>query len=81
MDVFQRLLNFLSEMERQNIFFTLARTRPDTVMVNIRVPGEYWEVEFFADGQIEVEVFTSRAGVEGVETLAELFARHSDEQG
>ncbi len=47
-------------------------------MVQITVPGEYWEVEFHEDGSVGVEVFVSRNGVEGAETLDELFDRFSD---
>lgn len=47
-------------------------------MVNIKVPNEYWEVEFFADGAVEVEVYTSRAGVDGEEALVELLEKHTD---
>ena len=42
------------------------------------MPGERWEVEFFADGSVEVEVFTSgaRNGLEGENALERLFATH-----
>lgn len=32
-------------------------------MVRVDVPGERWEIDYFADGEIEVERFTS-LGVE-----------------
>jgi len=32
-------------------------------MVEVHVPGARWEVEFFADGHVEVEVFKSAGGV------------------
>lgn len=46
-------------------------------MVEVAVPGERWEVEFFADGEVAVEVFRS-AGMEGEEALARLWADHTD---
>lgn len=46
-------------------------------MVMIAVPGARWEVEFFADGSIEVEVFESSGGVQGPELLARLFEEFS----
>jgi hypothetical protein len=32
-------------------------------MVEVHVPGARWEVEFFADGHVEVEIFQSASGV------------------
>jgi len=48
-------------------------------MVDIAVPGERWEVEFFEDGHVEVEVFRSTSdGLEGEEALDRLFEKFSD---
>jgi hypothetical protein len=48
-------------------------------MVEIAVPGERWEVEFFADGQAEVEVFGPSPGiVGGEEALQSLYDKFSD---
>jgi hypothetical protein len=75
---FEKLLDFLVHLEQHGISFQLKYIRADTVMVLI-YNGGYWEVEFFADGHVEVEVYTSRAGVEGEEVLDELFADYSDD--
>ena len=57
---FQRLLNFLLlELGTRDIEYTLRRAREDTIMVEFFVPGEHYEVEFFVDGHIEVEVYRS----------------------
>jgi hypothetical protein len=48
-------------------------------MVEVAVPGERWEIEFFADGHLEVEVFGKSEGViGGEETLSRLFDEFSD---
>ena len=77
MEPLQKLLDFLEKLDRKRIAFTLAYFRSETIMVRINVPGEKWEVEFFADGHIEVEIFKSWTGVEGEEVLQRLF----DENG
>ena len=81
MTSFQKLLDFLARLEEAKIHFALASIRSETIAVLIAVPGERWEVEFFADGVIEVEVFSSvqRSNVllEGEEALERLFATHS----
>ena len=53
------LLEFLCRLEAHRLSYTLAHNRDESIMVTIAVPGERWEVEFFADGAVEVEVFTS----------------------
>ena len=78
MESMQKLLDFLCELEQRKIFFKLARVRNEAVMVEIAVPGERWEVEFFVDGAVEVETFESTAGVQGEEALVGLFAKYSD---
>jgi hypothetical protein len=37
--------------------------RPEAVMVTVVIPGERVEVEFFADGRIEIERFISNGTV------------------
>ncbi len=47
-------------------------------MVLIAVPGERWKVEFFADGNVEVEVFKTRGNIEGKSELVRPFKEFSD---
>lgn len=68
-----QLLDFLGQLNRAGISYTLAHNRDEAIMVLIAVPGARWEVEFFADGSIEVEVFENSGGVQGPELLARLF--------
>jgi len=58
----QRLFDFLDELERHKFYFSLERDRSDTIMVRVDVPVEFWEVEFYANGEIEVEIFRSTGG-------------------
>lgn len=78
MNAMQTLLDFLGALERQRLFFRLSRVREETIMVEVAVPGARWEVEFFANGHVEVEVFNSSTGIEGEEALARLFAKHAE---
>jgi hypothetical protein len=47
-------------------------------MVSVAVPGERWEVEFFADGHVEVERFPSAGDIEGEEALKRLIDAFGD---
>lgn len=58
-----KLLNFLSELEERNIHYRLEHNRDEFIMVNVVIPGERWEVEFSADGNVEIEIFKNSEGV------------------
>jgi hypothetical protein len=70
-EVFERLLNFLNRLDEAHILYALGHTRPDSVMVTVAVPGWHWEVEFIADGSVEVERYESVAGVQSDPQLLE----------
>lgn len=74
-DVFRRLLDFLNQLDAAHVHYTLGHTRPDSVLVDISLPGWRWEAEFMLDGSIEIERYQSVAGVEDQpQLLKELFA-------
>jgi hypothetical protein len=74
-DVFGRLLDFLNRLDTAHVHYTLGHTRPESVMVDISVPGWRWEAEFMLDESVEIERYQSVAGVEDQpKLLDELFA-------
>jgi hypothetical protein len=66
------LLDFLSKLEEHNIYYRLNKVR-DAILVEIAVPGQRWEVEFFRDGSIEVENFLTTGEIEGPSVLDAIF--------
>lgn len=72
---------FLRRLEEARIHHTLATVREGAVMVQVALPGERWEIEFFPDRPPEVEVFRSHGTIEGTEALDRLLDEHggSDE--
>jgi hypothetical protein len=72
-----KLLGFLSKLEDDRISFRLQSVR-DAIMVEIVVPGERWEVEFFEDGQVELERFISTGRIENEHDLEEQLLKHID---
>ena len=72
----QALLDFLLALEERKIFHRISRVRAEALMVEAAIPGERWEVEFFADGTVETERFVSRGVVESDPALlTDLLAR------
>jgi hypothetical protein len=74
----ENLLVFLRKLDRHKIFFRLSRPRDEAIMVEIVVPGERWEVEFFADGHTEIEIFGPSSGMIGEANLERLWTQFSD---
>jgi len=72
------LLSFLEKLKSSKIYYVLSHHREDAVMVEIAVPGERWEVEFFTDGSVEVERFKSDGKIFGEAHLGQLFKTYSD---
>lgn len=60
-----KLLVFLDKLEALKLTYKLQHIR-DSIMVEVAVPGERWEIEFFDDGHVELERFVS-SGVQTIE--------------
>jgi hypothetical protein len=71
------LLAFLRRLDEARIHYSLGSYR-DSVSVHVTASGnERWEVEFFADGSVEIERFVSVGDIEtNVERLEDLFRDH-----
>jgi len=63
-ETYGRLLDFLNRLDQRHVHYSLGHTRPESVMVDLALPGQRWEVEFMSDGTIEIERYQSIASVE-----------------
>jgi hypothetical protein len=70
---FHKLLAFLNRLDKSNFSYRLSHIREETVAIELTVPGERWEVEFFPDGRVEVERFRSDGHIADESVLDELF--------
>ena len=77
--VFGRLLDFLNQLDRAHIFYKLDHTRPYSVMIDISLRGARLEVEFMADGSIDIERYEPVAGVEDEPGLLETIFEDADQ--
>ena len=57
------LLKFLCLLEKEGIHYYLEHNRDGFLMVHVAIPGERWEVEFSASGEVEIEIFKNSEGV------------------
>lgn len=79
-DRYDKLLALLRRLKDAKISHELADYREEAVSVIIHAPGEYWEVDFLEDGDVEVERYVSNGHIDDESVLAELFAKFSDEE-
>lgn len=77
----QSVLDFLVALDRAGIFYRLSRPRGEALMVEAAIPGERWEVEFFADGHVEVERFRTVDGVRSDPALLDQLLAEGDRPG
>ncbi len=60
MNTLAEILDFLRNLEDRKISYRLEHNRRDAIrdaiVVLVAIPGERWELEFFCDGTIEMEV-------------------------
>lgn len=80
-DRFDRFLTVLRRLQEAKIPHTLTDHRDDAVSILAFAPGEYWEIDFLADGDIDVERFRSKGEIEdGTTVLEDLFAAWADDE-
>jgi hypothetical protein len=77
---FDKLNALLERLDEASIPYRLDHSRGDAIMVLAFAPGEYWEIEFLADGGIDIERFRSNGEIHNEDVLEELFALCSDEE-
>ena len=67
------LLDFIHRLDAAHITYRLESAR-DAIMVSVAGPGQRWEFEFFADGDVEAECFVSNAIEQATPEFIEEFA-------
>lgn len=76
----EKLFAMINKLHRGKKIFFMAMHREDEypIMVKLEVPNEYWEIEFFESGEVEIEVFKSDGRIYGEEVLSELIKVFAD---
>jgi len=72
-----KLTEFLDRLDGADIHYTLSSVRESAVLVGVTVPGQRWEIEFMADGDVEIEVFKSDGEIQDYSIIEDLFERHA----
>lgn len=75
------MLGFLGRLDEHRLPYARALVRPQAIMVQFALPGERWEVEFLAEGPVEVERFRSDGTIGDAIALDELWVRLAADAG
>jgi len=75
MNFLAKLCSFLGELNEAKICYHLQMVSEcdDSILIEIAIPGERWEVEFDIDGHIYVEKFISTGEIYDANELRKLF--------
>jgi hypothetical protein len=78
---FDRFLDFIRACKDVRAWYRIESIRDNTVMVLSKLPGQYWEIEFFDNGELEIERYFSPGKIETNEDLLDdLISAWNDER-
>src|SRR5216683_758112 len=77
---FHELIAFLERLDEAKIHYTMEHSRDNAIQITAFAPGEYWEIEFIEDEDVEIERFKSNGEIYEPSILEELFVLCSDEE-
>ena len=77
---FNKLIALFERLDAARIPYTIEHSREDAIMILAVAPGEYWEIEFLKDGEIDIERYRSNGKIQDESVLQELFDLCSDEE-
>jgi hypothetical protein len=77
MNEMTKLIVFLCRLDKCKIHYRIEHNHNDAVMVIADVPGQKWEVEFFTDGNVEIEIFKSNGEILEESELERFFKEFS----
>lgn len=73
----KRLLCFLEELDKRKIYYRINKIR-ESILIEVAVPGQRWEIEFFEDDHVEIEKFISDGVLYGQDEIEVLFRDFAD---
>jgi hypothetical protein len=78
---FNKLIALLERLDEARIPYTMEHSRENAIMILAFAPGEYWEIEFLENGEIDIERYRSNGKIDDESILQELFDLCSDVEG
>jgi hypothetical protein len=73
-----KVLELLNRLEQAKIHYKLAHNQEDAISIEIAVPGQRWEIDCYANGITDVEIFRSDGSIHDETALEELLHSFAD---
>ncbi len=77
----ESVLALLQRLQIACICYTLAHNQEDAITIQVVVPGQRWEIDFYVNGTIDIEIFKSDGAIRDISALETLFRDFSDDSG
>lgn len=77
METIKTLIDFLEKLEERKIYYRLNKIR-DSILIEVTVPGQRWEIEFMSNGSVEIEKFLSDGTIFDHNEIEDLLNNFSD---
>ena len=74
----EKIFSIIESLQQAKISYTLSVNREHAVTILALVPGHYWEIDVYKNGDVEVEVFSSNGEIMDESQLAALITKFSD---
>ncbi|WP_432665879.1 hypothetical protein R9X47_06240 [Wukongibacter baidiensis] len=74
----KKINDFLNSLDENRIYYRMNKIRPESIMIEVAVPGQRWEIEFIENDSIEIEKFISNGKIYDYTELEVLFNEYSN---
>ncbi|MDR2171389.1 MAG: hypothetical protein LBP59_14700 [Planctomycetaceae bacterium] len=78
LDTTNSIIEFLNQLERHKIAYTISHYLNDSISICVVVPGERWEIDINQLGEIQIEIFRSNGEIYDSKIMETLFEKFSD---
>lgn len=72
------LLSIIEKLREARIFFSLSVHREDSITILCKLPGKKVEIDVYADGEVDVEVYCSGGEIHDLNYLREIIRDYAE---
>jgi len=77
-EAYDVIMRIRRELDEAQIYYTLSDYLADAISISAVVPGERWEIDVFADGDVYFERFRSSGKIDDEKALADSIREYAE---